>query len=87
MLSIIGDVGNVIGGLPESVACTPNVEVLPIAACRAMKEPDFAIMGVPEITPVLWFSVRLAGNFPETTAQVNGDVPPDKFKTVGSDTL
>ena len=33
-------------------------------------------VGVPEIKPVVEFSVRPAGNTPEATCQLNGGVPP-----------
>src|ERR1700733_2210391 len=53
----------VCAGLPESVACTVNVEVP-------------AVVGVPEMVPSL-ASDSPAGSDPEVTDQLYGLVPPE----------
>jgi len=50
-------------GVVESVTCTVKFE-LPVA------------LGVPEMAPVDAAKVNPAGNDPELTLQVYGDVPP-----------
>ncbi len=51
------------GGLLESVTFTVKLEVP-------------AVVAVPEITPVLLFKLRPAGNVPVVMLHVTGGVPP-----------
>jgi hypothetical protein len=64
------------GGFPESVAVTVNVEVADEVTKPVLNWPGFVSLGMPESNP-LGLKVKPAGSDPEATLQVMVPAPPE----------